>query len=61
MSPQEMTLDPTFGWNRDLPEYSNIRYVRYVKSSVVDLISMVQSSRRKVAFAFAPEVTWNQT
>ena len=32
MSPQEMTLDPTFGWNRDLPEYSNIRNaVRYVK------------------------------
>ena len=25
MSPEEMTLDPVFGWNRDLAEQSNIR------------------------------------
>ena len=25
MSPEEMTLDPVFGWNRDLPQQSNVR------------------------------------
>jgi len=32
MSPQEMTLDPTFGWNRDLPDRPSMRRAtRYVR------------------------------